>query len=87
MSVIKFRLGSNQPVGEIGHLKQMMKCFTACRRHYSLLHDLLSYFMGEMLTNFVGKRMRDWPETGRFSDYVLSVVKAIFLAILRVIFS
>ena len=43
--------------------------------------------MGEMLTNFVGKRMRDLPETDRFSDYVLSVLTAIFLEILRVILS
>lgn len=55
---------------------------------YQLLkHDFLSYFMGEMLTNFVGKRMRDRPEIDRFSDYVLSVLKAIFLEILRVILS
>ena len=54
---------------------------------YCLIHDLLSYFMGEMLTNFVAKRMRDRPETDRFSDYVLSVLKAILLEILRVILS
>ena len=44
-------------------------------------------FMGEMLTNFVAKRMRDRPETDEFSDYVLSVLKAILLEILRVIIS
>ena len=43
--------------------------------------------MGEMLTNFVGKRIRDRPETDRYSDYVLSVLKAIFLEILRAILS
>ena len=43
--------------------------------------------MGEMLTNFVAKRMRDRPETDKFSDYVLSVLKAILLEILRVILS
>ena len=49
--------------------------------------SLLPYFVGEMLTNFVGMRMRERPETDRLSDYVLGVLKAIFLEILPVILS
>ena len=92
MTIIKFRSGSNQPCSEVSHLKkltveQVMRRCPSYQRHYFLTHDFLSYFMGEMLTNFIGKRMRDRPETDRFSDYVLSVLKAIFLEILRVILS
>ena len=92
MTIIKFRSGSNQPCSEVSHLKkltveQVMRRCPSYQRHYFLIHDFLSYFMGEMLTNFIGKRMRDRPETDRFSDYVLSVLKAIFLEILRVILS
>ena len=92
MTIIKFRSGSNQPCSEVSHLKkltveQVMRRCPSYQRHYFLIRDFLSYFMGEMLTNFIGKRMRDRPETDRFSDYVLSVLKAIFLEILRVILS
>jgi len=73
MTIIKFRSGSNQPGSEVSHLKkstveQVMKSFTSYQRHYFLIHDFLSYSMGEMLSNFVGKRMRYRPETDRFSD-------------------
>ena len=68
-------------------VEQVMRRCSRYWRHYFLIHDFLFYFMGEMLTNFVGKRMRDRPETDRYSDYVLSVLKAIFLEILRAILS